>query len=462
MGGNREAKAAAREVDLDRLRGLEQLISDADVEQALIEAGCVPTRKCQLNHSVMMWIVLAMGVFTDVPLRAVFRACRRFQRTERLPTRSALCRGRQRLGSRAARRLFQRVARPLCRPDVPGGFYRGLRLMGVDGSTYTVPDTPENERAFGRPCGGSSSTSVGGFPQVGKVSLVELGSHAEVAFAMRSLSRGEPTLAPRLWKHLTPGMLVCLDAGFYGYPLLRLLRDTGAHFLVRVSATPELKPIQELSDGSYLTRIHARTRGRRPTGEGMLVRVIRYTLDDPQRTGHGQEHRLVTSLLDEREYPARELVVLYHERWEHELVFDEQKTHQDPRRATKPTHLRSQTPAGVVQELTGVALAHYAVRKAMFDAAAAVNVDPDRLSFSGAFQILRVRLPECPAHDPSGIADWYQNLQAELLTERVEPRRNRVNPRVVKRARCKWPTKKPRHYRQPPLAKTFDETIVFS
>ena len=81
--------------------------------------------------------------------------------------------------------------------------------------------------------------------------------------------------------------------------------------------------------------------------DGIIVRVIEYTLDDPQRTGHGETHRLATNLFDHMLLPALELACCYHERWEEELVFDEQKTHQDPRRPTKPTHLRSQTPAGV-------------------------------------------------------------------------------------------------------------------
>jgi hypothetical protein len=58
--------------------------------------------------------------------------------------------------------------------------------------------------------------------------------------------------------------------------------------------------------------------------------LIEYTLDDPQRTGHGQRHRLLTNLLDAEQYPAQELIEDDHQRWEEELVFDEQKTHQDP------------------------------------------------------------------------------------------------------------------------------------
>lgn len=211
-------------------------------------------------------------------------------------------------------------------------------------------------------------------------------------------------MALRLVKYLTPDMLVLVDAGFYGYPLLRSIHGQNTPFLANVSSTPLLTPIRELSDGSYLTEIHPR--GRHRDGQGLVVRVISYTLDDPQRTGHGKKHRLVTTLLDEQQHPARELIQLYHERWEIELTYDEQKTHQDPRRASKPTHLRSETPAGVVQELSALSLAHYVVRKVMFDAASQKQLDPDRLSFTGTIRILRVRLPECSSARPADIQRW--------------------------------------------------------
>jgi len=447
---------------LDRLSALEQIIAVEQVEQALREAKLVQQRSCPLTHSVMLWVVLAMGLFTDCPIRQVFRQSRRFYGEERIPTRSALCRGRQRLGTHALRRLFLRVVTLHCQLETSGGFYQGYRLMGIDGSLFTVPDTIANERAFGRPKGGSSSESQGGFPQVGKVSLVELGSHVEYRFAVRSQAAGETTLALRLVKYLTPEMLVLLDAGFFGYPLLRSIRGQGAQFLVNVSSTPKLQAFQVLSDGSYLTKIYASVSDREHDRGGFVVRVIRYELDDPQRPHHGKVHRLVTTLLDEKQHPATELVLLYHERWEHELTYDEQKTHQDPRRAGKTTHLRSETPAGVVQELYALSLGHYVVRKAMFDAARQQNADPDRLSFHGALRILRARLPECSSSHAADITAWYENLLQEIATETIEPRRNRINPRVLKRARSKWPTKKPHHRQRPPLRKTFVECVVIT
>ncbi len=444
---------------LDRLAALEQVIPDDVVQQALIEAGLVQKRSCALTYCVLLWVVLAMGLFTDSPIRHVFRLCRRFHEKDKIPTRFALCRGRQRLGTRAIIRLAMLSIMLQCLPD-GAGFYKGYRLMAIDGSVFTTPDTPANERAFGRPRGGSSAESQGGFPQVGKVSLVEVGSHIEYHFVPRSMDRGEPTMAMRLVKYLTPDMLLLLDAGFFGYPLLRSIYGQKTPFLVNVSSTPLLKPIRHLSDGSYLAKIYPTTRDRERERGGLLVRVLKYTLDDPQRTGHGETHRLVTTLLDEKVHPALDLIALYHERWEIELTYDEQKTHQDPRRAEKPAHLRSETPAGVIQELYALSVAHYVVRKVMFDAACKEDIDSDRLSFLGAIRILRTRLPECASSHPNDIQSWYGNLLAEILTEKIDPRRNRINPRVIKRARCKWPTKKSEHYRQPRLRKRFRETVL--
>lgn len=445
---------------LDRLVALEQIISSEQVEQAVFQAGLVQARSCRLTLTVTLWVVLAMGLFTDVPIREVFRKCRRFHRRDKVPTRSALCKARQRLGVAAIRSLFLLSVTLQCCPTVRGGFYKGYRLMGIDGSVFTTPDTPANERAFGRPRGGSSSASRGGFPQVGKVSLVELGSHVEYRFVVRPQARGEPTMALRLVRYLTPEMLVLLDAGFFGYELWSSMIDQGSQLLGSVSSTPLLKPMQVLSDGSYLSKIYETTQDRLKDRQGRLVRVVKYTIDDPQRPGHSEVHRLVTTLLDEKEYPALELIVLYHERWEHELTYDEQKTHQDPRRASKPTHLRSETPGGVVQELYALSLGHYVVRKAIFDAATQAEIDPDRVSFTGAIRILRTRLPECASVDPNQLACWYKDLLTEIAQERVEARRDRFNPRVVKRARCKWPTKKPKHYGLPPLRKTFKQSVV--
>jgi len=440
---------------LDRLAGLNEVIPVASVQQVLLESGCVNGRRCILSHEVMVWVVLAMGLLTHMPIRQVFKHSRRLRPGERSPCRSSLCEARKRLGVEPIRRLHESIVRPLARPDVPGGFYRGLRLMGIDGTVMDVPDSEAN-RIFGR---SSGSRGEGAFPQIRKASLVELGSHVELAFAFGGWGEAEQKLARKLWDRIPSDALLIEDRGFFSYGDWKAL-NLRTKLLVRMKSHHVLHPIERLSDGSYLAKIYESSDARKYDRRGILVRVIEYTLDDPRRKGHGEVHRLATNLLDEREIPAMELIVLYHERWEEELVFDEQKTHQDPRRAEKAAQLRSETPAGVEQELYALSLAHFVVRSLMFTAAATQQLDVDRLSFLGCFRILQCRLPECDNRTPATTQRWFAGLLAELLDEGIEPRRNRVNPRVIKRKMSKWNKKGPQHRPVTPLTKAFEQCVV--
>ena len=86
----------------------------------------------------------------------------------------------------------------------------------------------------------------------------------------------------------------------------------------------------------------------------------------------------------------------------------------------------------------------------------------DQLSFTGCLHILQARLPECESSTPASLEQWYRALLAEMAQERMEPRRNRVNPRVVKRKMSKFAKKRPEHRRPSPLRKTFAETVVIT
>ena len=443
---------------LDRLAGLEQVISPEAVRQALEVTGKTNPRRCTLTHEVVCWVVLAMGLLTELPIRQVFKHARRLRVGEVTPHRSSLCVARQRLGIAPVRHLFEQVVRPLARPETPGGFYRGFRLMGIDGVVLDVPDSAANAAAFGRPSAGPRGD--GAFPQVRKLSLVELGTHVEVAFVARPIAHGEQAMVAPLLGHLDDEMLLLWDRGFFSYQLWSEVSSRHVKILARVKSHLILEPIRDLADGSYLAKIYPTPEDRRVDRDGIVVRVIRYTLDDPQRVGHGEVHTLITNLFDEDLYPAKELIILYHERWEEELVFDEQKTHQDPRRATKPAQLRSETPAGVIQEIYALSLGHFVVRSLMFEAAATAGLDTDGLSFLGCFQILKCRLPECNSSSPRAFAEWYRGLLWEMQLERTDPRRNRINPRVIKRKMSKWKKKRPHHRRPQPMKKTFAETVV--
>jgi hypothetical protein len=441
---------------VDRLAGLEKVICPWLIRQVLQDTGRKNGRACELTHEVMMWVILAMGILTHLPIRQVFRHARRLRPGGKCPARSSLCEGRRRLGAEPVKALHAAVVKPLAKPDTPGAFYRQWRLMALDGTVMDVPDSEANAAAFARSSGGRGD---GAFPQVRKVSLVELGTHVEFAMAIGGWQDDERTLARALYDQIPDDALLLEDRGFFSYEDWKALH-LRTKLLIRMKNHHVLKPLRRLSDGSYLAKIYANGHDRAKDRQGIVVRVIEYALDDPQRVGHGEVHRLLTNLLDEFECPARELVVLYHERWEEELVFDEQKTHHDPRRAEKPAQLRSESPEGVRQELYALSLGHFVIRALMLEAARPARLDVDRLSFVGCFRILQCRLPECDSRTPAGITQWYEAVVAEMRTERIEPRRNRINPRVIKRKMSKWNKKRPEHRRLPPLRKTFEQCVV--
>lgn len=442
---------------LDKLNGLQQVISPQQIRQALEAAGRTEQRACLLNHEVMLWVVLAMGLLTHLPIRQVFKHSRRLRRDEPTPGRSSLCEARQRLGVEPVRYLFGQIVHPLATPQTPAAFYRGFRLVGCDGTVLDTPDSDANAAAFHRATGGRGD---GAFPQVRKVSLVELGTHVEFALAIGGWQNSETALAEQLLDQVPADALLLEDRGFFSYPAWKKLTQRGVQLLLRSKSNLVLRPLRRLADGSFLAKIYPSAKDRRKDENGIVVRVIEYTLDDPQRKGHGERHRLMTTRLDETLDPASVLIALYHERWEEELVYDEQKTHQDPPRASKPANLRSETPTGVLQELYAFSLAHFVTRALMLQAAEPVGLDVDRLSFTGCLRILQNRLPECADRNPQTLAEWYANILWEMRQEVIEPRRNRINPRVIKRKMSKWPKKRPHHRRIPPLKKRFIETVV--
>lgn len=453
--GCSEFSSEVNERILDRIAGLEKIIAPELIDQALSQTDKQVKRECLLNNRVMLWVVLAMGLFTNLPIRQVFKACRRLRYGEETPARSSLCMARQRLGSAPVVALHKLVVRPLATPSTPGAFYKGLRKVGIDGTVLDVPDC-EAHQHLGRSSGGRGQ---GGFPQVRKVSLVELGTHVEFAFAFGGWKDSERKLVEDLWEHIPEDALLIQDRGFFSFEHWKKLHQEHK-LLVRVQKAMILAPIKRFADGSFLAKVYPNNGCRNRDTNGIEVRIVEYTIDDPQRVGHNEVHRVMTNLLDAEEYPAMELVVLYHERWEEELVFDEQKTHHDPCRAEKTTNLRSETPDGLKQELYAMSLGYFVIRAMMFEAATEAKIDVDMLSFKGSFQIIKTRLPECHPTSKAEFSTWCSAVIWEISQERIPPRRNRINPRVIKRKMSRWNKCLTKHRKQKPLTKLFAQAVV--
>jgi hypothetical protein len=434
------------------LRGLFHIVQQQRVDFILARTNRCQKRRGRLLASSTVWLVIAMALFATHSIPMVWRSLHPYS-TCPDPDDSTFTKARQRLGVAPMRDLFRDIAPALAAPGTPGVFYRSWRLMGIDGTTFDMPDTPDNARIFGR---GSNQRSPNAFPHVRVLALCELGSHAVTDFALRPLRHSEQAMVPHLLPALQPGMLLLWDRNFFGFHMIQSVLDRGAHLLARVKASQLIfERLHHLPDGSYLSCIYPSHPDRLHQRNGRIVRIIEYTHNDPKRQGCGERNRLLTDLLDPADLPAPEAPLVYHQRWEEELVFDEIKTHLNGR----PVKLRSKTPRGVVQELYGIFLAHRILRQVMSDAAEQSNqpMAATRLSFTDSLRIVQSHLPEAPRGD---VATWYQRLLEEVCRQRLRPRRNRWYPRVVKRKMKKWNRKRPWHAKPPRPTKAFDESIV--
>jgi IS4 transposase len=225
--------------------------------------------------------------------------------------------------------------------------------------------------------------------------LLESGTHVLWAARMDKYETDEITLATAVVPALHQGMLCLADRFFPGYELWRKAARTNAELLWRVRQNARLEVDKRLADGSYLSCIYASTSDRRNRRKAIVVRVIEYGLKDVP--GAEPIYRLITTILDPKLAPAKELAALYHERWEIETALDELKTHLRGAQIV----LRSKTPELVQQEFYGLLMAHFAIRGLMHEAALQADEDPDRLSFVHAVRVVQRRMPRYVAIPPS-------------------------------------------------------------
>ena len=368
------------------------------IEEVLSHHERHSQRERLLPAPAVVYFVMALALWREAPVEDVLRVvCQglewlsRGEATAPQVSKSAISQARSRLGSEVMRDLADRVMRPVAQPGAAGCWYRGLRVMAIDGTCMDVADESVNAQFFGYP---GTRGGYSAFPQARVAALVECGTHVIVAAEIGPYASGEKSLAVSLLpRKLTADMLLLADRGYYGFELWQAACATGAKLAWRVNSNLKLPRLEELPDGSYLSAVfNASDQARR---NPLRVRVIEYALTDGTQVAK-DAYRLVTNILDAKRAPAIELAALYHERWEIEGVLDEFKTHL----RANSTVLRSKTPQLVQQEFWGLMLAHFAVRQLMAQAAWNKGLDPDELSFRRAVQIVKRTLPQAAAVPP--------------------------------------------------------------
>jgi hypothetical protein len=391
--------AGSRITDYISLGVIAKYFPREKVHAVLEQTGRVSVRERDLPAHVVVYYVIALALYMRSSYREVLRCLLEGVQwlldpstLVRVAGKSGISQARSRLGFAPVQALYEAVVTPIAETRTKGAWYRQWRIVSLDGSTLDVADTKENEKAFGRP---GASRGNAAFPKIRFVALLENGTHVLWAARMDQYATDELTLAEEVVPALQKGMLCLADRFFPSHKLWQKAAATGADLLWRTRQNARLEIDQRLSDGSYLSRIYPSTSDRRNERKAIVVRVIDYRLDKVPDAE--PVYRLITTILDHKLAPAKELAALYHERWEIETALDELKTHLRGAQIV----LRSKTPELVKQEFYGLLMAHFAIRGLMHEAALRADEDPDRLSFLHCVRVVQRRIARFAAIPPS-------------------------------------------------------------
>lgn len=344
--------------------------------------------------------------------------------------------------------LFERICeaslRPLAEPEKhPQAFYKGLRLVGLDGTQCSVSNTPRLLAAVPK---AASRRLQAAFGKLQVVTLIELGLHNPLAAAVAGADVGEVTLAKKIWRYVPADALLLIDRGFGTTSNLHAALEAWAgkdvQWLARIRKNIKVTLLERLADGSALVEapIHGTDENGKRVKLGTLrMREINYEVIG--RDGKRGAVRLWTSLLDAGKYPATEMAGNYARRWEHEVAYREMKL--DVR--STPV-LASHTPETARQEVLAVVLAMAAVTRLRIEAGEKLGEPVLGVSFLKVLQLTR-QLWESFAWSEGALtpqlaeqlcASYFAALRRRAL---LPPRRARSCPRVIRQPVSSWPRK---------------------
>ena len=407
------------------------------IHEALEATGTATMRRRRLPAEQVIWLVLGMALLRDRSITQVADSLDLALPAPQGPTaaRSAISQARGRLGEEPMAWLFDTCAQHWAHKSADQHRWRGLALYGVDGTTLRVWDSEENREHFGLPSSGPRGEAA--YPQLRLVALAALRSHLLAAVSFGPYSIGEATYALDLWPQLPDHSLCVVDRNFLAANILiPIAREgEGRHWLTRGKKNTKWRELERLGEDDYLVEMRVSTYARRkdPTlPTHWVARAIRYSHPG------SQPQWLLTSMLDSETYPAREIIGIYHERWEIEHCYDEVKTEMLDREET----IRSRSPERVRQEVWGILLAFNLIRLEMERIAEEAEVEPTRISFITSLHLICDEWLWSASASPGAIPRQLKRLRADLRRFILPPRRpKRRYPRAVKIKMSSYPRK---------------------
>lgn len=415
------------------------------VGRALERAGHAEVRRQVLTGEVTALVVLGGCLYSgegyDSVLARVVPAAAVRAPGAKVPTSSALCQARARLGEAPMRALFELTAASPLAPgqtapdgdvpdgDVPGGEAPGravpghagpaqagarafgLEVVAVDGTVWDLAASPAIGAGHPTPRGGRH-------PQARMVAMVSCTTRKVRGAAVDSACVGEQRLLDGLARQAGPGMLVLADRGFFSMARWLAFAATGAHLAWRVrngARSLPVKVVAELADGSRLVRLResrsmlCRRRGQ--AGDGslpalppVLARLVEFDVlvADGRGRRRGSRVRVLTTLLDARACPAVQIAAVYARRWQIEVVYRRIKVSLRGGGAL----VRARTPQLARQEIWAFLALYNALCDLAVAAAARQGADPDEVCFAAVVRLVRAVVAVAGAGPGHGGWGW--------------------------------------------------------
>lgn len=417
------------------LSALSRAIDPEWIAQALARTGKASIRKRKLPAEQVMWLVIALGLYRHQSIPEVVAHLDLVLPDEINPdiAKSALTQARQRLGREPLAQLFAMSAACWDERHQAGRSWRGLARYAVDGSTLRTSDSVENREHFGAQA--YPDGLVASYPQVRLLTLTSLATHLIRDAVFGIYGKNEMLYAKDLLTGVPDRSLTVFDKGFFSASVLLQLQRAGdqRHWLIPAKRSLAWERLDKVpTDYRVRMKVSPQARQADPTLPTFWeARAIETT------SRHGKKRILLTSLMDAKAYPAREIVQQYEERWRIETSYREIKQDMLGSELT----LRSGTPETVYQEIWGALLAYNLVRLEMAEVAAEAEVSPTQLSFTTALHYLRHEWGWMAIEAPGKIPAHLLRLRNRLADILLPQKRGRSCPRLVKKRPQKYGTK---------------------
>ena len=420
---------------LETAQGKLEGLLDADiVAQSFLDADVATQRERRLPLEAVLWMVIGMGLYRQDAVKQIAHQMNLVGAGKKpIVAPSAVVQARQRLGVESVKNAFKLMSQKVFK-DTIFHDWRGLSLLAVDGVVWRTPDTHLNREALGSCKNQFGSTS---YPQVRMVCLMELTSHLMLDSHFDGVNTNEMILAEALIPSVPDNSLTLFDKGFYSLNLLYQWIGAGQnkHWLMPVKSNVKYEVVQKLGRNDQLVILRTTPQSRKKNEalpEQIQARLITYQKN-------GKEFRVLTSLLNSKEYPAAEVLELYQHRWQIELGYREIKQYQLKSEYT----LRSLKPDMIAQELWGILLGYNLVRQCMIVAAEHAGVEPNRLSFVDcALTFKHFILQLSPNYDEDIWEREFLRTLWVMSHYQIARTKKRSYPRVVRPKPSKYPTKK--------------------